>query len=98
VYIGHTDNLELRLAQHRSRTYDGYTAKRLPVRLVYSDWFRTRDEAFEAEHKLKKWTRAKKLALASGNIDLLKQLARRRTATHLPIRRETQPPAPPRPG
>jgi predicted GIY-YIG superfamily endonuclease len=34
-YVGHTDNLEARLIAHRRRVFCGYTAKRLPVRLVY---------------------------------------------------------------
>ena len=79
IYIGHTDNLDERLAKHRMRMYGGYTARRLPVRLIFSDWFYSRDEAFAAEYRLKKWSRAKKFALARGDIGMLKLLAGRRT-------------------
>ena len=67
LYVGHTDDLDARLHAHRSRRYDGYTAKRQPVELIYSETFVTRDDAFAAEHQLKGWSRAKKLALADGD-------------------------------
>jgi len=50
---GHTDELEQRIAQHRSGAPVGYTARRLPVSLVWSEAFQTRDDAFPAERKLK---------------------------------------------
>ncbi len=43
-YAGHTDNLEQRVAQHRQDGIDGYTAKRLPVELVWSQEFATREQ------------------------------------------------------
>jgi len=79
-YAGHTDDLEQRFAQHFSGALGGYTAKRLPVVLVWSDSFGTRDEAFAAERKLKGWTRAKKEALIAGDWDLICELARNRQA------------------
>ena len=75
LYVGHTDDLATRLNAHRGRRYSGYTASRLPVRLVFSESFSTRDEAFAAERRIKGWSRAKKLALARGELDLLVQLA-----------------------
>jgi predicted GIY-YIG superfamily endonuclease len=79
IYVGHTDDLELRLAKHRNRTYCGYTAKRLPVKLIYSESFSTREEALAAEQKVKGWTRAKKLALAAGDSVMLRRLSMRRS-------------------
>jgi predicted GIY-YIG superfamily endonuclease len=35
-YVGHTDDLEQRMVQHQSGELAAYTAKRLPVELVYS--------------------------------------------------------------
>lgn len=78
-YAGHTDDLDLRMAQHHSGALGGYTARRLPVALVWSDSFPTRDEAFAAERKLKGWGRAKKAALIAGDWDLVRDLARGRT-------------------
>lgn len=34
-YIGHTDNVEQRIAEHASGFYPCYTKTRLPVELVY---------------------------------------------------------------
>jgi predicted GIY-YIG superfamily endonuclease len=79
IYVGHTDDLQLRLAQHRNRTFGGYTAKRRPVRLIFSEVFCTRDDAFAVERQIKGWSRAKKLALACGDWTLLRALATRRT-------------------
>jgi predicted GIY-YIG superfamily endonuclease len=50
-YARHTDDIDLRMAQHATGTLGGYTAKRRPVELVWSDQFMTRDEAFAAERK-----------------------------------------------
>ena len=77
-YAGHTDDLEQRIAQHMSGTLGGYTSIRLPVELVWSDMFLTRDEAFAAERKLKGWSRAKKQALLVGDWNLISILARNR--------------------
>jgi len=59
-YIGHTDDLLKRINEHNAGVYPVYTSKRLPVKLVYYELFNTRDEAFAAEHKVKKWSRRKK--------------------------------------
>jgi predicted GIY-YIG superfamily endonuclease len=74
-YAGHTDNLDMRIAQHQSGALGGYTAKRLPLTLVWSEWFQTRDDAFRVEHKLKCWSRAKKEALIAGDWKLISRLA-----------------------
>ena len=77
-YVGHTDDLEQRFAQHQSGAFGGYTARRRPVALVWSEAFQTRDDAFAIERKLKGWSRAKKGALIAGNWPLISQLARSR--------------------
>jgi predicted GIY-YIG superfamily endonuclease len=77
-YAGHTDDIDRRMAEHVTGALGGYTAKRLPVSLVWSDSFVTRDEACAAERKIKGWSRAKKEALITGDWDLVAQLARNR--------------------
>ncbi|NBC88767.1 MAG: GIY-YIG nuclease family protein [Alphaproteobacteria bacterium] len=77
-YAGHTDDLETRLAQHRSGALGGYTAKRRPVTLVWSEAFASRDEAFAAERRIKGWNRAKKEALIAGDWTRISLLARNR--------------------
>jgi predicted GIY-YIG superfamily endonuclease len=51
-YTGHTDNLEKRIAEHEQGMGSGYTAKRLPVRIIFSQSFASRAEALEAEQKV----------------------------------------------
>ena len=48
-YTGHTDNLEKRLASHQAGDIAGYTSKRLPVKLVFSQSMPTREEALSAK-------------------------------------------------
>lgn len=52
-YAGHTENLELRIAQHEQGVTGGYTATRRPVVLVWTENFGTRDEALAAERRIK---------------------------------------------
>jgi tRNA/rRNA methyltransferase len=66
-YTGHTDDLDVRLAQHQSGAVKGYTSRHLPVELMWSEEFPTRDEAFEAEWRVGGWSRAKKEALFAGD-------------------------------
>ena len=66
-YTGHTDDLELRIAQHQAGEIAGYTKDRLPVELVWSQEFPTRHEAMAAEQQVKGWSRAKKMALIRGD-------------------------------
>jgi putative endonuclease len=67
-YTGHTDNLEIRLAQHENKFIPTcYTATRLPIKLVYSQYFPTRLEALAAERQIKGWSRKKKDALVEND-------------------------------
>jgi len=75
-YTGHTDDLDRRLAQHKSGTIKGFTSDRLPVELVWSQDFPTRYEALAAERQIKGWSRAKKMALIRGDWDAISRLAK----------------------
>jgi len=75
-YVGHTDNLEVRLAEHQDGTFGGYTSKRRPVALTYVEVFDSRDEAFRRERQVKGWSRAKKEALAREDWQRLQLLAK----------------------
>jgi predicted GIY-YIG superfamily endonuclease len=77
-YIGHTNDLERRLQEHQNRVYLGYTAYRLPVKLIYSQIFPSQHQAFLVERQLKTWSRQKKEALIKGDIDLLKLSAKKK--------------------
>jgi putative endonuclease len=81
-YIGTTRTaLEIRIAQHNSGTFGGYTASRRPVTLAYSQWFDRITDAVENERKLKRWSRAKKEAFVRGDYATLQRLSARRV-TH----------------
>lgn len=76
-YAGHTDDLALRMAQHETGACGGHTATRLPVTLVWSQAFATREEALAAERQIKGWSRAKKEALIAGDFARLSMLAKK---------------------
>lgn len=78
-YVGHTNNLEFRIGQHRTGALPGFTRDHLPVKLVWSQEFTTRHEAKEAERQLKGWSRAQKLALIRGDWDRISVLAKSKT-------------------
>jgi predicted GIY-YIG superfamily endonuclease len=75
-YIGHTDDIDKRLAGHDQGAVSSYTRKRRPVKLVFAEEFATRIDAMERERQLKGWSRAKKEALIAGNWVRLRALAR----------------------
>jgi len=67
-YTGHTDNLQLRIAQHEQGVFvDCFTYQRRPLKLVYTQDFPSRHEAFLAERRIKAWSRSKKIALINGD-------------------------------
>jgi tRNA/rRNA methyltransferase len=76
-YAGHTEDIEVRFAQHQDGTYLGYTHKRRPVELVWVGDFPTRYEALEFETRIRGWGRAKKEALIARDWDRISQLARK---------------------
>jgi predicted GIY-YIG superfamily endonuclease len=80
-YVGFTDDLSARLAIHQSGKGPAYTAKRLPVRVVYSEPHEPHEAlqvAVDRERQLKGWSRAKKAALLAGDKAALKSLSKSR--------------------
>jgi tRNA/rRNA methyltransferase len=76
-YVGHTEDLDERIAAHQTGALPGYTHDRRPVELVWSEEFAERDEAFEAERQIKGWSRAKKDKLIAGDWEGLHFLSMR---------------------
>jgi putative endonuclease len=75
-YTGHTDNLEQRISQHQYRYFQTcYTASRLPVELVFSQSFTSREEALISERQIKGWSRKKKEAMILGDWGEVSRLA-----------------------
>ena len=75
-YVGSTDNLERRLKEHESGRGCGFTKAHLPVKLVYKEEYTTIEEAYQRERQLHGWSRAKKEALITGNVEQLKKVLR----------------------
>lgn len=75
-YIGMTNDVDKRVGQHN----DGwdpqcYTFTRRPVTLVYASEFKEVADAIQWEKQIKKWSRAKKAALARDDFQELRRLA-----------------------
>ncbi len=76
-YTGSTKQLEKRLSEHNLGIGANYTAKRLPVKLLYYEEFDRIDEAFYREKQIQGWSRKKKEALMHGATNLLPKLAKK---------------------
>ncbi len=63
LYIGMTNNLTARVAQHREQTPGTHTARYKINRLVYFEHYKYVNTAIAREKELKHWTRAQKVAL-----------------------------------
>lgn len=74
TYIGITSDLEQRVWQHRTGTFDGHTRQYHKHRLVWFEEFPMVDDAIAREKQLKRWPAAKKIILIErenlGWIDL----------------------------
>ncbi len=74
-YTGSTKYLATRMEQHFTGNGPKYTRDRLPVKLVYFEVHQHIGIAFDREHQIKKWSRAKKIALINGEFNELIFLA-----------------------
>lgn len=61
LYTGYTTDVERRIATHNKGKGAKYTRSRLPVRLLMSQTFPSKQEAQKAEAAFKKLTRSQKL-------------------------------------
>jgi predicted GIY-YIG superfamily endonuclease len=78
VYCGSTRSLEKRTKEHLAGRACRTTKVDRPIALVHSEEYPTYKEAFRREQQVKRWSRAKKEALISGDLDELKKLAKRK--------------------
>ena len=63
LYIGVTNDLIRRVAEHRLKVMEGFTEKYDVVRLVYFEQFDDAENAIKREKRLKKWNCAWKVRL-----------------------------------
>jgi putative endonuclease len=76
-YTGSTKDLEGRVREHQTGKHsDAYTYSRRPVKLVWYEVTETYPEAFQWEHHIKGWSRAKKEALIRGDIEGIHEIVK----------------------
>jgi predicted GIY-YIG superfamily endonuclease len=75
-YTGSTVDLEMRMAQHQTGYFKGYTSSRLPVELIWHQEFPSEHDAFVCERQIKGWTRAKKEALIRGDFAAIHEIVK----------------------
>jgi len=63
LYTGWTNNLKKRIEDHNAGKGARYTKARRPVRVVYYEIFKTKEEAMKREYTIKKLSRNEKLEL-----------------------------------
>jgi putative endonuclease len=78
LYIGLTDNVKDRLAQHRTSRGARHTRILGNSEFVYSEGPLDLEEAVRRERQLKRWSRAKKETLIAGNLFCLHCLSKSR--------------------
>jgi putative endonuclease len=66
-YTGSTQNLEKRLSEHQQGLGANHTRKRLPVKLIYCEFFEHVEDAFRREKQIQGWSRRKKEALINSD-------------------------------
>ena len=66
LYVGATNDLVRRVAQHKQRAIPGFTKKYAVNQLVYFEHTHDAVAAIAREKELKGWVRAKKIALIEG--------------------------------
>lgn len=77
LYVGVSDDPPQRLNDHNQGKCR-HTSKFRPWRLVYTEDFVQRTDAFSREQQLKRWSRGKKEALVAGDKQKLKELSKRK--------------------
>jgi putative endonuclease len=63
IYIGSTSDLIQRIAQHKAKTYKGFTEMHNVDKLVWYEWHERLDEMVLRERQIKEWKRNWKLKL-----------------------------------
>jgi putative endonuclease len=81
-YTGSTKHLIKRILQHKSGNGSNHTRRRLPVILVYLEYYPRIEDAFRREKQIQRWSAAKKEALIKRDIQRLKDLAACKNASH----------------
>ena len=82
LYTGTTHDPDRRLHEHQSGAdRKSYTYPRRPVERIHVEPFSSENDALAAERKIKKWSRAKKLAYVAGDWAEVSKLAKKQFNT-----------------
>ena len=75
-YVGITRrSVEERVGEHNAGAMDGYTRRRRPVQLIFSEHYERVADAIAAERRIKGWSRDKKMAYMRGDFEALRELS-----------------------
>ena len=61
LYTGSTNNLEKRFLDHKNGKGGKYTRSHKPLKLIYTEEFKTRSESLKREIEIKSWSRERKI-------------------------------------
>jgi putative endonuclease len=75
LYTGGTNDLEVRVKQHKSKDPNSFTARYGIDRLVYFERFQLIQDAIRRETELKGWLRVRKIALIVQHNPIWKDLS-----------------------
>lgn len=78
VYTGVTDNIARRFKEHTQGKGGHYTNCNRPSEVLYKEPFEDRLDAEQREEQIKRWSKAKKLALIGGDKSELINLSKSR--------------------
>jgi putative endonuclease len=68
LYTGITTNIKRRFKEHQTGKGGHYTSYNPAVKMLYREKYATRSKALKREAQIKKWSRAKKLALINNDL------------------------------
>jgi putative endonuclease len=69
-YVGAAEDPQRRCDEHNRRKGADWTARRIPVELVWTEAHDSLSTARKRENQLKRWSHAKKAALIQGSLRL----------------------------
>ena len=75
-YVGCTQNVDVRVRAHNEGRAAAFTRRHRPVALIYTETVETELDALRREKQIKGWSRAKKEALFTGDLERLKDLSK----------------------
>jgi len=78
IYVGSSTNPQQRFKTHLAGEGSVATRRSRPIKIVYTEPHPDLTSAIRRERQLKKWSHAKKQAMADGELSKLKRLSKRR--------------------